>query len=235
MAQLIYREWFVKFRFPGHQKVKLVESPLGMMPEGWEVKKVGEVCSLVKRGISPRYSDESKSVVINQKCIRNGRVDLSPSRRHTNAVPKDKMVRWGDVLVNSTGVGTLGRLAQVLRQYDDTTVDTHVTIVRPDTIERHLFGLQMMGLESYFESQAKGATGQTELGRASIVDTPLLIPIPRLQKDFEGLVSPVRSLAVALEDKNTVLRQTRDLLLPKLISGQLDVSELDIDIGEAAA
>src|SRR5207248_473854 len=50
MAQSLYREWFVHFRFPGHEKRKMIESPLGMIPEGWEVKHLSEVCSRITDG-----------------------------------------------------------------------------------------------------------------------------------------------------------------------------------------
>ena len=131
MVRAIYREWFVEFRFPGHEGVGMVDSELGSIPDGWRVRSIGSVADLVARGISPKYSENSARVVVNQRCIRNGRLSLENARGHGNDVPPPKLLRQGDVLINSTGEGTLGRVAQVLEHTPDTTVDSHVTIIRP--------------------------------------------------------------------------------------------------------
>jgi type I restriction enzyme S subunit len=236
MARMIYREWFVNFRFPGHEQVKMVDSLLGMIPEGWEVKLLGEVCSVIKRGVSPKYNDSSESIVINQKCIRDFRLSLKDSRKHNSKVPAEKYLVQGDVLINSTGVGTLGRVAQVLQDIKDCTADSHVTIVRPkESVDADFLGLQLFDLQGYFESLGQGATGQTELGRESIANTEVIVAKKDIQEIFSATVKPMRWLAKRLAEKNEVLRQTRDLLLPKLISGEVDVSDMTIEIKEAAA
>ena len=129
MAQALYREWFVKFRFPGHEKVGMVESELGMVPEGWEVVTIRDVSSYINRGVSPKYDDQSPQIVINQKCIRDGKFNLDLVRRHSSKIPVEKSIQFGDVLINSTGIGTLGRVAQIYKEIPDCTVDSHVTIV----------------------------------------------------------------------------------------------------------
>ena len=236
MAQSLYKEWFVDFRFPGHENAKMVDSALGMIPEGWEASTVGEAAELTTRGISPRYDDEGPMTVLNQRCIRNHQVDLAESRRHSGAFPPQKQVLLGDVLINSTGVGTLGRTAQVYKQVDACVVDSHVTIVRPlSSLETDYFGMAVIELEDYFELQGKGATGQTELGRDSIRVAPFLVPPQIIQQAFSTLVQPLRRLSVVLGERTDNLRQTRDLLLPKLIYGELDVSDLNIDVGEDTA
>jgi len=224
MARMIYREWFVNFRFPGHEQVKMVDSPLGMIPEGWEVKTLGEVCSVIKRGVSPKYDDNSESIVINQKCIRDFRLSLKDSRKHNSKVPAEKYLAQGDVLINSTGVGTLGRVAQVLQDIKDCTADSHVTIVRPkESVDADFLGLQMFEMQEYIENLGQGATGQTELGRESIANTEVIVATKDIQEKFSTTVTPMRWLAKRLAEKNENLRQTRDLLLPKLISGNIEI------------
>lgn len=236
MAQSLYKEWFVDFRFPGHENVRMADSPLGMIPEGWEALTISGSAELVTRGISPRYDDEGQVVVLNQRCIRNRQVNLAESRLHGDSFPPQKQVSFGDVLVNSTGVGTLGRTAQVYKDLGTCVVDSHVTIVRPSsTVEKDYFGMAVMALESHFELQGAGATGQTELGRDSIRNTPIVLPPRPIQESFSALVKPLRQLCLVLTERNDRLRQSRDLLLPKLISGELDISGLDIDVGETAA
>lgn len=236
MAQTVYQEWFVKFRFPGYQKVKTVDSPLGKIPQGWDITSLDEMCKYISRGISPQYKEDSDCRVINQRCIRNNRVELELARGNTKQVPPDKFVRFGDVLINSTGVGTLGRVAQMYRELKGYTVDSHVTIVRPVAgVNLDYFGSSIILLQPHFERLGTGATGQTELNRVSIGETKLITPPFPIQKEFGGIAYPLRSLAEILRLKNHTLRQTRDLLLPKLISGELDVSELDITVPEANA
>lgn len=230
MAQALYRQWFVKFRFPGHEKVRVVDSSLGKIPEGWDVVPLSEVTGFISRGISPKYGDSS-NMVINQRCIRNGRLNLEPSRHNLKKVPDEKFVQVGDVLINSTGVGTLGRVTQILRGIENCTVDSHVTIVRPlNEANKHFFGLQLLNLQDHFTGQGRGATGQTELGRDVVGETGYLQPPSKLQDRFGKSVEPMRELCLQLLDKNETLCQTRDLLLPRLISGELDVSDLYIRI-----
>lgn len=227
LARSIYEEWFVRFRFPGHENVRMVESELGLVPEGWDLTTLGAVCAYINRGLAPKYDDKAPGVVINQKCIRDQRLSLSEARRQSKAVPKEKLVMLGDVLINSTGVGTLGRVAQVMESMDSCTVDTHVSIVRPSSdIDFDFFGLAMLSKQPHFEAQGVGSTGQTELSRGRIADTVILLPPKPLRDQFGKLVKPMRQLAVRLQAKNANLRTTRDLLLPKLISGELDVSAL---------
>ena len=140
-------------------------------------------------------------------------------------------MRFGDVLINSTGVGTLGRVAQIYEYLDDytTTVDTHVTIVRPkEGIDIDYFGLSILALEHYFESQGIGATNQTELGRERVSKTRFLRVPNELEISFGAKVQSWRKQALLLVQKNQNLRRTRDLLLPKLISGEVDVSQLEV-------
>lgn len=227
MARRIYEEWFVRFRFPGHEGVRMVESELGLVPEGWRAAALGDVAAYINRGLAPKYDDNAACVVINQKCIRDQRLSLGEARKQGKPVPPEKVVRLGDVLINSTGVGTLGRVAQVLQAIHNCTVDTHVSIVRPGKdCDPDFFGLTLLAQQAHFEAQGVGSTGQTELSRGRIAETSIVVPPLALQQAFAALVGPMRRLTVTLENKNLNLRTTRDLLLPKLISGEVDVSAL---------
>jgi type I restriction enzyme S subunit len=127
-------------------------------------------------------------------------------------------------------VGTLGRVAQVYRQLDGCTVDTHVTIVRPAaTLDADFFGCAMLALQETFERLGVGATGQTELGRKAIEQVAFPIPSSDTQSAFGQAVRPMRTLAERLSHRIEILRRTRDLLLPKLISGALDVSTVAVE------
>ncbi len=224
MARALYREWFVHFRFPGNEKLPRVTSALGDIPKGWELKKIGDLAAFLSRGLSPSYDDNGGSIVINQKCIRDQRLRLEHARRQTKPIPPDKRVRFGDVLINSTGVGTLGRVAQVYQELDECTVDTHVTIVRTnEKTDLDFLGCTLLGLQETFDRLGTGATGQTELSRTSIANVDLVVPPTRIQRQFGQFVRPMRSAAMTQGKQIENLRQTRDLLLPRLLSGQVNL------------
>lgn len=237
MAQRIYREWFVDFRYPGHEDVLLVDSELGQIPEGWTVAPLSSLAETITRGISPRYGDASDQRVINQRCIRDGALDLGVARPHVTPVPPAKVVRFGDVLINSTGVGTLGRVAQVLFTPTGLTVDSHVTIVRPSSAVAYadFIGMTLLTREPEFAAMGVGSTGQTELGRAAVGEIKVVVPPMRCQKEFADTVSAIRRLPISLAAATVALRAARDPLLPRLISGEIDVTDLDIQVPEAAA
>lgn len=229
MARSLYRKWFVEFHFPGHEGVEIVERDGVRAPEGWEVTTVREVSSYINRGVAPKYNDSAAGIVINQKCIRDRQLNTTLARRHESRVPVEKLVGFGDVLINSTGVGTLGRVAQCYQILENYTVDSHVSIVRPNSrVGVDYFGYFICALETHFESLGVGSTGQTELGRETIAKTPFILPSRQIQERFGSVVAPMRQTIEVLRTKNTNLRRTRDLLLPRLVSGELDVSELEI-------
>ncbi|WP_281988960.1 restriction endonuclease subunit S [Aquimarina aggregata] len=133
--------------------------------------------TLIKRGITPKYTEENGTLVINQRCIRHSKIDLSLARKHNTslrAISSDKLLQKYDVLVNSTGVGTLGRVSQYLDN-DSITVDSHVTIIRPDLtkVDPLYFGFLIRNCQDRIESLAEGSTGQTELSRISLGDLDL--------------------------------------------------------------
>ncbi len=237
MAQRIYREWFVEFRYPDHGDAPMGDSELGPIPAGWTPATIGSCASFLSRGISPKYDKDAAAMVINQKCIRNGRLSMTKSRRHITNVPTEKRLQVGDVLINSTGVGTLGRVAQVLAPMPNATVDSHVSIVRPstDTMTTAYWGLSLIARQHAFESMGAGSTGQTELSRRRIADTALSVPPLALQIKFEDVVGPMRSMVPILEAQNRILEDSRDLLLPGLISGEIDVEDLDLVAGDLSA
>ncbi len=235
MARRIFEEWFVHFRAPGCEGLPLVDSPLGPIPQGWEVTSVGDVAQYVNRGIAPKYAADGPSLVINQKCIRAQFLSLEVARRQEKVIPQEKIVRPFDVLVNSTGVGTLGRVAQAITVPNNCTVDSHVTIVRPSLdVDRTFFGISLLNLEPVFTAAGVGSTGQTELQRERIRAAPFIRPPSTLQRRYGDVARPMRQLMNTLSQQNANLRTQRDLLLPKLISGEIDVSTVPSPLKEAA-
>lgn len=219
-ARLLYREWFVELRFPGHELMKSIDG----LPHGWSHQSIASMTSLLTRGIAPTYDEVAAGLVINQKCIREGRLNLDAARRQSKVVKADRMVRIGDVLINSTGAGTLGRVAQVRNEIENCTVDTHVTIVRPIESKTAFFlGVALLELESVFSTMGVGSTNQTELGRADVGAMILLTPSDEVRRKFHDAVEPAFAQIEALLQSNRRMTNARDALLPQLMSGELRV------------
>ena len=219
-ARLLYREWFVHFRFPGHA-AGCTESGT---PPGWEMGAIGDLALFLNRGITPTYDDAASGLVINQKCIRGGRLNLNPARKQSKVVKPERQIQIGDVLINSTGAGTLGRVAQVRTPIPDCTVDTHVTIVRPsDDKSAAYLGIALLELEPLLSTMGIGSTNQLELGRADIAGLSMFMPPLAMREEFHELVWPLFMQAETLAKTNEHLTAARDALLPKLMSGEIQV------------
>lgn len=193
------------------------------------------VAGYLNRGIAPKYDEASSTLVIGQKCIRNGRLSLTLARRQSKIPPLDKIVREGDVLINSTGTGTLGRVAQAELVPEGLTVDSHVTIVRPITgADRDYLGMQLLRLQPVFEHLGTGSTNQTELSRHAVGAQSIIWPPLDLRANYSRLVRPKRELTTNLLAQSERLTTSRDLLLPRLISGQLSVTEAEHELEKVA-
>lgn len=219
-ALRLYREWFVALRFPGHERVKVVDG----VPQGWERLPIAASLSYLNRGIAPQYDDNAPGLVINQKCIRHGCLDLTPARHQAKEVRGEKLLQIGDVLINSTGTGTLGRVAQVRSPVVNCTVDTHVTIARPTNQAALAFwGVALLEMEARFSEMGIGATNQQELIRAHVGAIESLVPPAKLQTDFHARAWPIFLQSDKLGQQSEILKQARDALLPRLMSGALAV------------
>ena len=217
-AAAIFRSWFVDCAPFG-----------GKAPDEWKNVTLEDITALISRGITPKYADDTDQIVINQKCIRNHTIDLSLARTHTPKVINEKWLRFGDLLINSTGDGTLGRAAQVWFQPKNLTVDSHVTIARPAK-ENLIFYIGLWGIlhEKEIESLHTGSTGQTELPRDRVKAMELRLPDNNTLDRFNALITPMATAIVANQEENNRLAALRDAILPKLMSGEIDVSAVQL-------
>lgn len=220
-AQRLYKEWFIDLKFPGHETTSIVDG----LPEGWCKATLGELSVLITRGITPRYSETSDFLVLGQRCVRGNLVDLSCARRcERKGIAEQKMLKRGDVLINSTGTGSLGRTAQVWFDPIEMTADSHVTIVRASSSELSSYLAQWaFANESFIESLHTGSTGQTELPRERVSSIRVLAPSPGALNQFNSFVSPMVGKVNMLQRSIAAAREARDRLLPKLMSGEIEV------------
>ena len=175
-------------------------------PSDWVETTLGDVCILINRGITPNYSETEGITILNQKCIRNWVVSFDDARKTTKFL-EEKLLIDGDILINSTGVGTLGRVAQIKLIKDKLTADSHVSIVRPNQnkVDKIFLGYLLKGSEKIIEYMAEGSTGQTELSRIKL--NSLLILLPPLPEQ-----QAIASVLSAFDDKIELLREQNRLL-----------------------
>lgn len=147
----------------------------------WLEKTLGEVTAFIAKGIPPKYTEEENENtirVLNQKCNRNFEILYNESRIHDcekKKVPVDKMLRTGDVLINSTGTGTAGRVAQMVEVTVPTTIDGHMILIRPsEELDPIYYGYAVKSFQSQIEGLAEGSTGQTEINRRRLQDEVII-------------------------------------------------------------
>lgn len=239
MAQNLYREWFVKFRFPGHEKVCMVDSPIGKIPEGWQVNGAldSPYFSLINTNISS-YMDKKRyyatadidGITIIGKGIRYT-FDEKPSRAQKQPV------------LNSVW---FARMQETYKVLPVTTINRHLSdhcmlssgFAGFQARDEASFPFLFYSINSLVFHAAKdcfctGAT-QRSLTNDGLSHIQLVSPKKQLVHKFSDVVLPIINKILILQKQNNVLRQNHDLLLPKLISGELNVFELDIKIKDAA-
>lgn len=199
------------------------------LPVGWRWIEVNEICEMVCRGITPKYNTNSDETVLGQTCVRNNLVLLENGRLHSPKKVTEKWLQKYDLLINSTGVGSLGRTAQVWFEPTKLVVDSHVTIVRCNDKKHALYlGFWAFEHEKYIESLHTGSTGQTELPRDHVKAIRLVLPSDEALERFNKMSAPSVELIVANQEESKRLADLRDALLPKLMSGRIDVSKIDL-------
>lgn len=136
------------------------------------LKPLGEVTEFMTKGIAPKYTEnetENTIKVLNQRCNRNFQISYKEARLHDKSLRKvseEKLLKPGDVLINSTGTGTAGRVAQVWQIPATTTFDGHMILLRPTKeIDPLYYGYAIKAQQKQIESLAEGSTGQTEINR----------------------------------------------------------------------
>jgi restriction endonuclease S subunit len=196
--------------------------------DDWTETTLGDIAELISRGRAPSYCEEDGVVVLNQKCIRNGRIHFEFARLTNNtkkAVPEWAYLKVGDSLINSTGVGTLGRASFVSQINSPTTFDSHVTLVRPrpESCFASFIGLSLNFRENEIEMFAGGSTGQTELSREAVNSFPVTLPPIAEQERIVEIVSSMDDVIQAAERAVVEAKNLRSGLLSDLLSGEHEI------------
>jgi len=225
MARSIYREWFVKFRFPGHEQAQMVDSELGLIPEGWEVKKFGEV--------SLNFDNKRKPLSSLQRAKISGKYPYYGAAKIFDYI-NNYIFEGRYLLVAEDGSVITKDRRPVLQLVDEKFwVNNHTHVIQgKEPISTNYLYLFMSDLDisGYITGAAQPKINQTNLNRI-----PIIVPRQIVLKQFNAIIDSLLIQVKNLKLKNDNLRKTRDLLLPRLISGEIDVENLDIKTGEIAA
>lgn len=225
MARALYREWFVEFRYPGHESVPLVSSPLGEIPQGWEVRRLGDCFDTVLGGTpsrtKPEYWEGGTIAWINSGKVNELRIVDASELITPLALKKSnaKVMPRGATVLAITGA-TLGQVSYL--EIETAANQSVVGVVdQSGRLSEWIYLTVTAQIDSIIARASGGA--QQHINKEIVNDIALVLPPDRLAAEFKKIVAPIfRQIAVLLLQSRN-LRQTRDLLLPRLISGQLEV------------
>jgi type I restriction enzyme S subunit len=244
MAEGIYREWFVRLRFPGHEKVKKVKG----VPDGWTVKQFHEI---VEYYIGGGWGEDDQSTTFSEAAfvirgtdipdIQAGKFEDCPYRFHKPSNLKSRTLQAGDFVFEVSGGSKdqlLGRnvfiTGRLLNFFNAPVIAA--SFCKQIRFRRELASPYFMKyfMKLYYDYDLVGiyqiqSTGISNYQFESFLKyQTIVLPPDELQKKFEDMVKPIIEMRDGISLANIELRKTRDLLLPRLISGKLSVENLDI-------
>jgi type I restriction enzyme S subunit len=216
----LYEEWFVHFRFPGHEEVSFKESELGEIPEGWEVKGLYDIAEVTYGHPfkAKQFNDQGEGLgAVRIRDIRDGQV-----KTYTTEEGKPKhIIENGDILVGMDGQFHMGKWAG-----GKAWLVQRVARFRPtQPMSRYLLFLTIERPIKHLEETIVGTT-VAHLSAKDLKAMKVVVPDEAMLKMMADALEPMYELEMRLKRKNVNLRAQRDLLLPKLVSGEIDVSDM---------
>lgn len=234
IARLIYQEWFVHFRFPGNEGNETINSEARPVPRGWEVRPVEGVCEVMGGGTPSRKNDrywEDGPITwyTPSDLTSNNAMFAFDSTDHITeaglAKSSAKLFPAGSVMMTSRA--TVGVVA--ISATEACTNQGFIVCLPSDDLSSYHLYFWLRDNVNLFLSLASGATFK-ELRRSTFRQLPIIVPPRDLERRFVERVGPMCELVSNLLRQNQVLVRARDLLLPRLVSGELDVSGFGLDL-----
>ncbi|CCX80280.1 restriction modification system DNA specificity domain [Clostridium sp. CAG:715] len=248
MAQKIYKEWFVDFKFPGYETTTFKQTELGKIPSDWNSKPIGE---LLEHQIGGGWGNEEQSdkytesaYVIRGADIPNGRdgnIQNCPLRYHTKSNIKTRLLKANDIVFEVSG-GSKGQPVgralllnkNLFNQFNDNVIcasfckllRTDTKQILPEIVYLHLLNIYNNGKIEKYQTQSTGIINFKFT--FFLENEQILVPNDTIQELFKNITLPIFDEISLLGYKNQALKQTRDLLLPRLISGEIDVENMEI-------
>lgn len=228
MARAIYREWFVKFRYPGHEGVPMVDSALGLIPEGWEVQPLAAIATVNGASRKPGGDEVFRYLDISALSERHiGELEAiggssAPGRARRVVSPGDTV--WATVRPNRRAHALL------VAPDSDWIASTGLAVLTPSTVSPD-FLFETSSATAFSDWLVGRATGSAypAVRATDFEEAPIVVPDAAVDAAFADKVSPMHDLSWRLRNECSRLAALRDLLLPKLVTGQIDISTLDLD------
>jgi type I restriction enzyme S subunit len=218
MARALYREWFVHFRFPGHEKHPRVASPLGEIPQGWEVKKIGEIAEDMRRNVPKGELEEPKPYVGLEHIPRRS-LALDAWETATELGSNKLEFKKGEVL--------FGKIRPYFHKVSvapfDGLCSADIIVIRSRRPEHYAVVVACVSSDA-FVAEASATANGAKMPRANwdvLEKFPVVIPKGKVAEKFTALFADIIAQQQALIFQIQNLRRTRDLLLPRLLSGQV--------------
>lgn len=231
MANL-YTEWFVHFRFPGHKSVYMQESKWGKLPKGWQVSPIGEAFETIGGGTPSKKRQaywENGTVVwyTPSDLTASGEMFMFDSSNHTNELGlRNSSARlFPPYCVMMTSRATLGVAA--INTTEACTNQGFITCIPNERVSVYQIYFWIKNNIDLIDSLASGATFK-EISKSTFRELPFIISDNVISKLFVEFVDPVAKQIENLLLKNQFLRETRDFLLPKLITGEIDLMDIEV-------
>ena len=222
MAENLYKEWFVRFRFPGYENKKFVDG----IPADWKILRMSDFC-YVTDGThdTPKPVNDGGVPLVTGKCIKNGFIDFNEpyniSYQDHESISKRSGLQTGDILFSN--IGTVGTTCLV--NYGREFSVKNVIIFKPGNIKvsNYLYSwLNSDSIQAIFATQTNGASQQF-VGLNFMRRFKILVPNENVLDLYSDKIKPIRTEIVKLHDINENLTKQRDMLLPRLMSGKIEV------------
>ena len=213
-TQAIFNEWFVNFKFPGYQKVKMVDSEIGEIPEGWTVKPLDEVADFLNGVASQKYPAESLSNSLPVIKIRemNSNIDKN-SDRATKNIDSKYIIENGDILFAWSG-----SLSLMVWVGGEGILNQHIFKVTSEVYPKWFIYMWTKKHLQNFITIAEGkATTMGHIQRHHLTDSSVLIPNKEILLNACKILEPIFNQQIVLQEESITLKSQRDQLLTKLI------------------
>jgi type I restriction enzyme S subunit len=234
MAKMLYREWFVSFRFPGHENVRMVESELGPIPEGWSVGTVSQMAILHREGINPANFPNEVFLHFSIPSFDNNR---TPVREKGIEIKSNKYrVVPGCVLLSKLNPRIPRLWMPSVGNGVREITSTEFLVLTPPVAAHKSYLFQFFSSEEFSGSLSGRSLGTSTSHQRvkpdDFLNLPSILPARSVMDEFCLYVDPIMEETSLLRSKNNNLRTTRDFLLPKLISGEISVEAADEEAAE---
>ena len=226
-ARRLYKEWFVNFRFPGYEDTPIVDG----VPEGWEIRPSSDVFTFIrgKSYTSKELSNNQGTLMVNLKNISAfGGYNRNAKKRFTGKYKEEQQLTPGDIIMGVTDMTQerrlVGHTAMVPDLKEKMTFSMDLIKLIPISVSKnYLYGTMLYGGFSYKISPLANGVNVLHLKPEAIMNLPILVPSSSVMEAFDNVFNPICFRIESLQEQIDVASEARDRLLPKLMSGEIEV------------